>query len=761
MKIFLVRTASIGALFSVVCYAGQLKADQQQAGRGPADPATVVVDFAADCGIVKPMNAVNNGPVGGENARYGNFTAFKSAKIPFARTHDASEYIGYGADHCVDISAVFPNFDADEKDPKNYDFAVTDAYLGKMRHAGTEPFYRLGQRVEHAAKRYNVYPPKDYAKWARICENVIRHYNRGWANGFFWSIRYWEIWNEADLDWKGDEPPKMWGGTPEDFYRLFEVAAKHLKSKFPELMIGGPAVSGGNFRWGEEFFKWQRDHGTPMDFFSWHTYACEPAEMVKRAKTYRDMMSKYGYGGCESILNEWNYVKNWREGYHYSIEQLASQKGAAFVAAAMIASQNAPVDMLMYYDAKPTADFNGLFDKVTFRPLAPYYAISAWGRLAACRSAVKATSDVPEVYVAAARGRDGRRAIMLARYSDGGDLYCARPVVVRLANGSFPAEVQVCVTDAARCNTATWARPKSAGELCIAMEPQSFALVEFDEPPAASDKSFVCATFNIRIDTDGKGNPIDKGDNAWTERRTRVVDVIRRGKFDLIGFQEVTPTMWKDLLAMLPEYRFADGTIRRGPNPIAFRPELFERVGSGIFALSENTNDYNTVTWGASGVRKCQWALLKVKSTGRLMRVFSMHPDWKGMEQRVKGMGLVLDLVKQAKAKGELVVLTGDMNDMEGDVSMHRFAPYDKRYLVGDSIRLAQTELSDALDITETPHTGPVMSCHGYKPVNTSRLDYIFVSDGFRVLSHHTHADRPGGKFPSDHDAVSARLDFK
>ena len=53
------------------------------------------------------------------------------------------------------------------------------------------------------------------------------------------------------------------------------------------------------------------------------------------------------------------------------------------------------------------------------------------------------------------------------------------------------------------------------------------------------------------------------------------------------------------------------------------------------------------------------------------------------------------------------------------------------------------------------------MSCHGYKPINSSRLDYIFVSDDFRVLSHHTHADRPGGKFPSDHDAVSARLDFK
>ena len=26
-------------------------------------------------------------------------------------------------------------------------------------------------------------PPKDYAKWARICEHVVRHYNEGWGWG--------------------------------------------------------------------------------------------------------------------------------------------------------------------------------------------------------------------------------------------------------------------------------------------------------------------------------------------------------------------------------------------------------------------------------------------------------------------------------------------------------------------------------------------------------------------------------------------------
>ena len=129
---------------------------------GKPRSATVAVDFAAACGPVKPMNAVNNGPVGGsaDSARHhGNFLEYRAARIPFARTHDAAEYIVYGGDHVADITAMFPNFDADENDPKSYDFAVTDAYLRNMRAAGTEPFFRLGQRIEHAAKRYNVWPP--------------------------------------------------------------------------------------------------------------------------------------------------------------------------------------------------------------------------------------------------------------------------------------------------------------------------------------------------------------------------------------------------------------------------------------------------------------------------------------------------------------------------------------------------------------------------------------------------------------------------
>ena len=54
----------------------------------------------------------------------------------------------------------------------------------------------------------DLLPPKDFRKWAQICEHIIRHYNEGWADGHKWDIRYWEIWNEADLD------SKTWNTSP-------------------------------------------------------------------------------------------------------------------------------------------------------------------------------------------------------------------------------------------------------------------------------------------------------------------------------------------------------------------------------------------------------------------------------------------------------------------------------------------------------------------------------------------------------------------
>ena len=381
----------------------------------------ILVRRGCPTGPIKPMNAVNNGPLHSAPSQYrSNLAEYKAARIPYARNHDASEWIDYGGEFVVDIYSLFPNFDADPEDPANYEFAVTDVYTERIQSTGTETFYRLGSRIEHQIKKYRTVMPKDFKKWAVICEHVIRHYNEGWANGFHYNIQYWEIWNEPDLSADPNKPKKTWSGTPEEFYEFYVTVATHLKEKFPHLKIGGPAVARFDEEWLGGFFRRLTKEKTPvaLDFFSWHCYGTNPDKMMAKAASVRNMLNKYGYTQTESILNEWNYVKDWCEGWVDTMMTIIGMKGAAYLAACMCAAQNTKnIDMLMYYDAAPCS-MNGLFDFYTWKPLKGYWAIYAFSDLADLGTCLATEVSDPDLYVTAATDKKGNTATLLTYYTD-------------------------------------------------------------------------------------------------------------------------------------------------------------------------------------------------------------------------------------------------------------------------------------------------------------------------------------------------------
>ncbi len=486
----------------------------------PATTALVNVDVASVIGPIKRMNAVNNRPAvkkpGGDQVR-GNFEDYKAARIPFARTHDSINCVSGGA-HTCDINAIFPDFDADENDPKNYDFVFTDHYLDNIRRAGTEVFFRLGQTIEHGPKKYGVLPPKDYAKWARIAEHVVRHYNEGWGWGLdkghttvniAWSnqfnIVYWEIWNEPDLD-PADvglpKNPRCWGGTVTNFFEFFETAARHLKGRFPNLKIGGPALCG-NMAWGERFLRYCHDKDVPLDFFSWHIYAIEPKQIASRCTAVRSLMDKYGFQKAESILNEWNYVKGWTDDWVYSLEVESgrfNQKGAAFIMATLADCQSRPLDMLMFYDARVLSGMNNLFDKTTLWPMKGYYPFYAWSKLVDCGTQVACSvkeglgkfSDANtgttfksefgrpagSFHAVAAKGAEGSGAVIVARYSN--DNNVTETAKVRIVVPGVSLRRARChLTDAVRTYTEVPLDFEADGAANIRMQPNSFAIVEW------------------------------------------------------------------------------------------------------------------------------------------------------------------------------------------------------------------------------------------------------------------------------------------
>ena len=123
----------------------------------------ITVNFDRITGPIKPMHAVNNGPSKARSDQSrGNMDAWIEAGIPYARNHDAAFTADYGGEHTVDVGNIFPDFDADVNDPASYDFLLTDLYCQTIQDGGTKVFYRLGNKIEHWAKKYGTLPPKDF-----------------------------------------------------------------------------------------------------------------------------------------------------------------------------------------------------------------------------------------------------------------------------------------------------------------------------------------------------------------------------------------------------------------------------------------------------------------------------------------------------------------------------------------------------------------------------------------------------------------------
>lgn len=381
------------------------------------------VDFAHQTGTMKPVHGVCCAPyvkMQGKNqrtiAKY-----FKEGNIPYCRLHDCGG--AYGGSYFVDIPNIFPDFDADENDPASYDFHYTDEYIGGIQAAGCEAYYRLGVTIEWGSKKITSLPPKDFGKWARICEHVVRHYNEGWADGFHYNLKYWEIWNEPENPGNA-WGPCMWGGTKEEFFELYRITAKHLRACFPGIKIGGFGSCGfypltsttcpESYKefivWFHDFLKMAKETGTPLDFFSWHIYTGDINELLTHAKYVRETLDDYGFTETEAHLNEWNVNA---EGGGFAEKH--TMVGASFNAAVLALLQNTRyVDIACYY-CFHTSSYNGFQNQNDGTTDLPWYSFVAYGQMYALGTAVAVESEAQGVYAVAAKNAV-EKCVMISNY---------------------------------------------------------------------------------------------------------------------------------------------------------------------------------------------------------------------------------------------------------------------------------------------------------------------------------------------------------
>jgi hypothetical protein len=395
-------------------------------------------DFDKTVGRIKPMHGIGQPPfdVGNEGIDGSWLHWLTEANIPYSRLHDT--YGFFGGNFFVDIPILFRNFDADETDPASYDFAFTDDLFAKLEAAGVEPYFRLGVSIEnaHMIKAYNIFPPKDPEKWARICEHVVRHYNEGWADGFHYGIKYWEIWNEPENE-ESIELNNMWKGTAEQYYDLYAAASKHLKKCFGDsIKVGGYSSTGLYLGYMEDSEKYKKPHeithweeraiyhtkflkgfldrvkkdDLPFDFFSHHSYM--DVRLTTKVQKYAErLLAEAGFPDVEIHLNEWNTDR--------TKETRGTTRASADVAALMIAMQSTKMSVMCYYDGRlGLSVYGGLFDAVKEEPYCTYYSFKAFGRLYALGNQAEITGDAGDGFYALAATDGKTRGVLMTNIGD-------------------------------------------------------------------------------------------------------------------------------------------------------------------------------------------------------------------------------------------------------------------------------------------------------------------------------------------------------
>lgn len=335
----------------------------------------VNVDAASDLGPFRLKIGTNAGPLAIESGE--NLTPlFRSFGIQAIRTHD---YYG-PCDWCT----IFPDWTADPENPASYDFASSDSIIQSIVEGGFDILYRLGPSWHDLACEYHDDPPgtirdefgivthiadtSDFIKFANVCRHIVMHYNNGWAHGFNYGIKKWEIWNEPSLE------DHFWTGTPQQFFTMFATVIKTLKAYDPNLIIGGPGLAGGaKDAYKQPLIEYCVQSQTPLDFYTWHSYGSgfvddvSPWNIARRAKEVRSWLENAGFTNTQSICDEWNASLN----VNYFGD---SARGAAFYACALSYMVNEGLNECYQYRADDHAlgliKSNGELRKAAFSLLA-------------------------------------------------------------------------------------------------------------------------------------------------------------------------------------------------------------------------------------------------------------------------------------------------------------------------------------------------------------------------------------------------------
>jgi len=207
-----------------------------------------------------------------------------------------------------------------------YSFFNADQIFDFLLSIGMRPFVELSfmptalssgnKTVFHY--RGNITSPQDYKRWGKLITTMVSH----WVERYGLSeVEEWffEVWNEPNLK-------AFWGGTQEDYFKLYPYTVAAIKQIDPSLWVGGPTTAAN--AWIEEFLDFCETRKLPVDFVSTHHYPTDAmgqegddteTQLAKSQRSIRRQQAqdaKRRAGGKHLYYTEWNASSNPRDTLH-------------------------------------------------------------------------------------------------------------------------------------------------------------------------------------------------------------------------------------------------------------------------------------------------------------------------------------------------------------------------------------------------------------------------------------------------------------
>src|SRR4029453_17526012 len=217
------------------------------------------------------------------------------------------------------------------------------------------------------------------------------------------------------------------------------------------------------------------------------------------------------------------------------------------------------------------------------------------------------------------------------------------------------------------------------------------------QPPAQAQlpprEPMTVMTFNIRYGT------AKDGENEWSSRRERLLEVIRSGNPRLVGLQEALDFQIDEITAAVPGYAVVgvgrdDGAEKGEYSAILFRTDRFHVAEAGTFWFSDTPSVVASKSWGNQITRICTWARF-IDRDGRGLYHLNLHLDHQSQPSRERSTVLLRGRI-DTRTVPDPVIVTGDFNVGESNPALATLVGGGAAAPFLDTFRVLHRDVQDA-----------------------------------------------------------------